>query len=151
MQRVASQPMGMSKLSSSPRRAGAALWTTRLDRASPLPLSRQLASALRGAIAEGSFAAASRLPSTRALAAELGLARSTVVGVFEQLTAEGYIAAKRGSGYFVPPRLAKPNGAAATHATDAAPRTLSRQAGLLVGTGPSAAPRQQRPFELGNA
>src|SRR5204863_690787 len=37
-----------------PRPAGAALWTTRLDRGSPLPLSRQLASALRGAIAGGS-------------------------------------------------------------------------------------------------
>src|SRR3954451_23625214 len=98
MQRVASQPVGMSKLCSSPRRAGAALWTTRLDRASPLALSRQLAVALRGAIAEGSLGAAARLPSTRGLAADLGLARSRVVGVFEQLTAEGYIAARRGSG-----------------------------------------------------
>jgi len=142
--------MGMSKLSSSPRPAGAALWTTRLDRASPLPLSRQRAVALRGAIAEGSFAAAARLPSTRALAAELGLARSTVVGVFEQLTAEGYIAARRGSGYFVPPRLAKPNGAATPHATEGTPRLLSRQAELLGRIEP-ATPRQQRPFELGYA
>ncbi|HEX6441403.1 MAG TPA: PLP-dependent aminotransferase family protein [Stellaceae bacterium] len=130
------------------RPAGAALWTTRLDRASPVSLSRQLASALRGAIAEGSLGAASRLPSTRALASDLGLARSTVVGVFEQLAAEGYIGAKPGSGYFVPPRLVQPNGSAAP-AKPAARRMLSRQAALLfVQPG---MPRRQRPFELGHA
>src|SRR5258707_1186793 len=88
------------------RPAGAALWTTRLDRGSPVPLSRQLAMALRGAIAEGGFAAGARLPSTRGLAAELGLARSTVVGVFEQLAAEGYIASRPGSGYVIAAPLA---------------------------------------------
>ena len=105
---------------------------------------------MRGAIAEGSLAAASRLPSTRTLAAELGLARSTVVGVFEQLTAEGYIAARRGSGYFVPPRLAVPNGTATAPAVEGAPRLLSHQAALLDRIEP-AAPRQRRPFELGYA
>lgn len=79
------------------RPTGAALWTTRLDRGSPVSLSRQLAAALRQSIAEGSLAAGARLPSSRALAAELGLARSTVVGVFDQLTAEGYIIARPGS------------------------------------------------------
>src|SRR5437762_10160647 len=140
----------MSRPPAAPRPAGAALWTTRLDRASPLPLSRQFAAALRGAIAEGSFATAARLPSTRALSAELGLARSTVVGVFEQLTAEGYIAAKRGSGYFVPRRLAVPNGAATAPAAEGAARLLSRQAELLGRIEP-ATPRQPRPFELGHA
>ena len=86
------------------RPTGAALWTTRLDRGSPVSLSRQLAAALRQAIAEGSLAAGARLPSSRALAAELGLARSTVVGVFDQLTAEGYIIARPGSAHRVPER-----------------------------------------------
>jgi GntR family transcriptional regulator / MocR family aminotransferase len=131
------------------RPAGAALWTTRLDRALPLPLSRQLATALRRAIAEGDLGAAARLPSTRALAAELGLARSTVVSVFEQLTAEGYIASRPGSGYFVPPRLVEPNRHAIGTASSRAPRTLSRQAALLY-LQPSM-PRQGRPFELGHA
>jgi DNA-binding transcriptional MocR family regulator len=44
--------------------------------------------------------APSRLPSTRT--AELGSARSSVVTVFEQLAAEGYIAARPGFGYFAP-------------------------------------------------
>src|SRR5437763_11617885 len=89
------------------RPAGAVLWAPRLDRGSALPLSQQLAAAFRAAIAEGRLGAGARLPSTRALAAELGLARSTVVAVFEQLAAEGYLAAQRGSGYFVPAGLAE--------------------------------------------
>ena len=88
------------------RPAGAALWATPLDRRSAIALSRQLATALRQAIVEGNFGAGARLPSTRMLAAELGIARSTVVAVFEQLAAEGYIASKPRSGYFVPAPLA---------------------------------------------
>src|SRR6202023_691257 len=93
----------LSRQSRSPRSrpAGAALWALLLDRGAAMPLSRQLAAALRTAIAEGRLGAGARLPSTRALAAELGLARSTVVGVFEQLVAEGYIVGKPGSGYCV--------------------------------------------------
>ena len=80
------------------RAAGAALWAPVIDRTSPLPVSRQLAAALRAAIAEGQLGAGARLPSTRGLAAEIGLARSTVVAVFEQLAAEGYLLAQPGSG-----------------------------------------------------
>src|SRR5437762_4963557 len=112
------------------RPAGAVLWAPRLDRAAPLPLSRQLAAALRTAIAEGRLGAGARLPSTRALAAELGLARSTVVAVFEQLAAEGYIAAQPGSGYFVPASLseARPgeDGASGTPAARPISRPVSR-------------------------
>jgi GntR family transcriptional regulator/MocR family aminotransferase len=46
---------------------------------STIPLSRQLAAALRHAVADGSFGAGARLPSTRSLAAEFGIARGTVV------------------------------------------------------------------------
>ncbi len=98
------------------RMGGAALWTVRLDRSSPVALSRQLAAALREAIPEGRLAAGARLPSTRALAADLGLARSTVVGVFEQLTAEGFIAARPGSGHAVPERPEERSGVAAGRA-----------------------------------
>ena len=77
------------------------LWTTHLDRTGPLPMSRQLAASLRRVIAEGGIGAGARLPSTRVLSAELGLARSTVVGVFEQLAAEGLLARPAGLGYFV--------------------------------------------------
>lgn len=132
------------------RAAGAALWTTPLDRRSPVPLSRQLAAALRRAIVEGSVGAGARLPSTRALATELALARSTVVSVFEQLAAEGYIAAKRGAGYFVPVPLAAARSALRRDAPPAAPRAVSRQGEMLRSLAP---PRRtpSRPFEPGCA
>ncbi|HTW51206.1 MAG TPA: PLP-dependent aminotransferase family protein [Stellaceae bacterium] len=127
--------------------APATLWTTRLDRTSPLPLSRQLAAALREALSEGRIDAGARLPSTRALAAELGLARSTVVGVFEQLAAEGYIAGRPGSGYFAA-SLGASSPAARTET--AAPRPLSRYAERLRDH-VRHLPALGRPFELGHA
>jgi GntR family transcriptional regulator / MocR family aminotransferase len=54
--------------------------------------------ALRDAIRSGRLAPHTRLPSTRALAADLGLSRGTVSAAFDQLVAEGYLATRRGSG-----------------------------------------------------
>jgi GntR family transcriptional regulator / MocR family aminotransferase len=53
--------------------------------------------ALRVAIQAGRLAAGVRLPSTRALAAELGLARNTVSAAYDQLTAEGYLLSRQGA------------------------------------------------------
>jgi DNA-binding transcriptional MocR family regulator len=90
-------------------RAGTALWTLLLlDQASAKPLSKQLAAALRQALANRSFKAGARLPSTRCLATELGIARGTVVAVFEQLAAEGYIEPRQGSAFSLP--AANPGG-----------------------------------------
>ena len=57
-----------------------------------------LEQALREAIRSGRLAPQTRLPSTRVLAAELSLARNTVVAAYEQLIAEGYLTARTGSG-----------------------------------------------------
>ncbi|GAA1958509.1 PLP-dependent aminotransferase family protein [Catenulispora subtropica] len=54
--------------------------------------------ALREAIRDGRLAAGVRLPSTRTLAVELGLARGTVSAAYDQLVAEGHLVAVRGSG-----------------------------------------------------
>jgi GntR family transcriptional regulator/MocR family aminotransferase len=54
--------------------------------------------ALRDAVRSGRLSAGARLPSTRALAAELGLARGTVSAAYDQLVAEGYFVARQGSG-----------------------------------------------------
>jgi len=145
-------PHALAPRAPAPPPAGAALWAPPLDRGSALPLSRQLATALRRAIAEGSFGAGARLPSTRALAAELGLARSTVVTVFEQLAAEGYIAARPGSGYFVPEALIDIDDRARGNAGvgAGASRPISRQAGLLAGLA-APPPKLPRPFDLGHA
>ncbi len=53
--------------------------------------------ALRTAIRSGRLSAHAVLPSSRALATDLGISRSTVVAAFEQLSAEGYLVARRGS------------------------------------------------------
>ena len=54
--------------------------------------------ALREAIRDGRLAAGTKLPSTRTLAVELGLARGTVSAAYDQLVAEGHLTAVRGSG-----------------------------------------------------
>ncbi|QFU86259.1 PLP-dependent aminotransferase family protein [Amycolatopsis sp. YIM 10] len=60
-------------------------------------------SALREAIRSGRLPAHTRLPSSRDLAAQLGLARGTVMAFYAQLVAEGYLFAERGSGTRVAP------------------------------------------------
>lgn len=60
-------------------------------------IGRQLADALRRAIATGELKAGERLPSTRALADSLRLSRGTVAEAYEQLVAEGRLIAQAGS------------------------------------------------------
>lgn len=123
------------------------LWTTELNAASNVPLSVQLASALRSDISAGRLPSGSRLPSTRVLSKELGVSRSTVVNVFEQLAAEGFIDAKAGSGFYVPagrmlsllpPRLV-------------GRRRVSNYATLVKSLAPSYPQGPARPFDLGFA
>ncbi len=73
----------------------------RLDRASDEPVYRQLHGLLLAAVLEGQLPAGSKLPSSRLLAAELGLARNTVVEVYEHLMAQGCLLGRHGSGTFV--------------------------------------------------
>ena len=65
------------------------------------PFTERLYRGLRRAILEGRVAPGARLPSTRALCAELGLSRNVVVLAFEHLLAEGYVESRKGSGTFV--------------------------------------------------
>ncbi len=57
--------------------------------------------ALRDAIRTGRLVAGTRLPSTRVLAGDLGVSRSTIVGAYEQLSAEGFVASRHGQGTIV--------------------------------------------------
>lgn len=59
---------------------------------------RDVESALRRAIRDGQLAPGTRLPSSRDLAGQLGVARGTVTAAYGQLVAEGYLNGKRGSG-----------------------------------------------------
>ena len=62
---------------------------------------RALQSALRDAVRTGRLAAGTRLPSSRELAADLGVSRGLVTEAYEQLTAEGYLRSDRGAGTWV--------------------------------------------------
>ena len=59
--------------------------------------------ALREAVADGRLPAGHRLPATRVLAADLGLARNSVATAYERLVAEGYLFSRVGAGTFVAP------------------------------------------------
>lgn len=73
------------------------MWLT-LDKDGQQPMGRQLYKRIRQMILQGTLAPAARLPSSRALAHELGLARNTVLEAYDQLLAEGYLEARQGSG-----------------------------------------------------
>lgn len=62
-----------------------------------------LEAALRDAVHSGRLRAGTRLPSSRVLATDLGIARNTVADVYGQLVAEGWLTAHRGSGTSVAP------------------------------------------------
>src|SRR6516164_6015807 len=64
---------------------------------------RWLYTELRSAIIAGRLKFGARLPSTRNLAAQYGLARSTVVAAFQQLQAEGFVSSEVSAGTFVVP------------------------------------------------
>lgn len=60
---------------------------------------------LRQGILAGTLPAGTRLPPTRVMAEEIGVARQTVVLAYERLAAEGYVRARTGSGTYVAPDL----------------------------------------------
>jgi GntR family transcriptional regulator / MocR family aminotransferase len=73
-----------------------------LDRTAAEPLHQQLYRQIRDELSSGNFGSGSaRLPSSRALATDLGISRLTVALAFSKLHAEGYLRSKIGSGTFV--------------------------------------------------
>jgi GntR family transcriptional regulator/MocR family aminotransferase len=72
------------------------------------PAHARIGERIRAAIASGALAQKARLPSSRTLARDLGVARNTVDEALSQLVAEGLIVRKRGAGSFVSSCLPKP-------------------------------------------
>lgn len=68
-----------------------------VDRDRPQPLRDQLERGLREAIRAGRLATGERLPSSRALARDLGISRGLVTECYAQLQAEGYLVTRGGS------------------------------------------------------
>ena len=116
------------------------------------PMNKRLYRGIREAILDGSIAADSRLPATRDLAAELGIARNTVVHVYSQLLAEGYTRSRQGNGTFVNasvPDSYLASGRRARQAHEAASRPSLSPRGAAIVDGVSASPYQWGAFMPG--
>jgi len=72
-----------------------------LDPGSPMNLQNQIRQKLVDGILNGAFAPGMKLPSSRSLAAQLDVARNTVVAAYQQLIADGYLVSRQRSGIFV--------------------------------------------------
>ncbi|MCP1833714.1 MULTISPECIES: MocR-like pyridoxine biosynthesis transcription factor PdxR [Bradyrhizobium] len=92
-----------------------------LDPAAAAPLYQQIYDRIRDAITNGVLKPGDRIPSARALANELGLARGTIEAAYSLLAAEGYIEARRQAGTIVSPVL-DPQGPIARSAALPTPR-----------------------------
>ena len=88
---------------------------------------------VRGGILAGTLAPGVRLPATRHLAEELGVARQTVVLAYERLAAEGYVRARMGSGTYVATDLPDAVPSPGRAATGAA-QVLSKRGALIAAT-----------------
>ncbi|HEX7828943.1 MAG TPA: PLP-dependent aminotransferase family protein, partial [Thermoanaerobaculia bacterium] len=97
---------------------------------SATPYYRQIYDGYRAAILAGRLRPGERLPSTRALATELGISRLPVVNAFEQLLHEGYVEGRTGAGTYVsasiPDELAEAPRANASRPSNALPRESAR-------------------------
>ena len=95
------------------------LWSRlfRLDPGGPLTIQAQLRGQIIAAIGDGQIPADQPMPSSRDLAAQLAIARNTVVIVYQQLADDGYLIARERRGYYPNPaipagRLAQPQAVA---------------------------------------
>jgi GntR family transcriptional regulator/MocR family aminotransferase len=107
--------------------------------ATDLPLGRSVTDGLRDRILRGGLPPGSRLPSSRRLAADLGVSRNTVLAAYEALKAEGYLVARTGSGHYVALDLPLPP---SPESLDAAPDPLGEASHRLSQWGTRALARQ---------
>ena len=116
------------------------------------PAYERIFERLRSAIAGGALAPNARVPSSRTLATDLGVARTTVDSALAQLVAEGYIVRRRGAGTFVAARLPErdtpplPRARRRAAIARASPPRLSQRAKALQSYPGHYAPLIARPF-----
>lgn len=78
--------------------------TLQIDLASPTPVFRQIAGALRAHLVHGAFAPGDALPTVRQLAIDLGVHHNTVAEAYRLLAEEGWLDLRRRRGARVLPR-----------------------------------------------
>lgn len=108
-----------------------------VDRNALKPLHKQIYDAFRATIVARNLRAGQQIPSTRALASDLGISRIPVLNAYAQLLAEGYFESRVGTGTFVsgslPDQLTScehPRDGTAERGSG--PRPVSRRSGLLL-------------------
>jgi len=110
------------------------LWgSLSLDRDAERSLQSQVVAYFRDAIIEGRFRRGLRLPSSRQLARDHGISRTTAVEAYERLIAEGYLYAQPGSGIFVSERI---------------PEDFTPEGGAMPVTKPQIAPRSVAKIDM---
>jgi GntR family transcriptional regulator/MocR family aminotransferase len=125
----------------------------RIDPRARAGLQQQIYAAVRRAILDGVAAPGTQLASSRALADDLCVSRTTTLLAYEQLTAEGYVTTRHGSGTFVaqvlPDDLSRVNAPRRVTRTKHPP--LSRRGAALAATPapPRRLPGPSRAFRLG--
>ena len=77
-----------------------------ISRDHPTPIPAQIAAGIRDAVATGALAPNDAIPSTRALAEQLGVSRGSVVTAYDQLEGEGYLLTSQGAPTRIHPELA---------------------------------------------
>jgi GntR family transcriptional regulator/MocR family aminotransferase len=140
-----SEKGGYRRSSSKARHPYAAVTGICLDRESTVSLWRQLYRQFRQAVIERRMIAGAKLPATRALTQDLCCSRNTILSAFEQLIAEGYFRARRGSGIFVSEAFSEdtaPSRSSATLQQSKCELDLSRRGRVLT----IAVPPQLEPY-----
>jgi GntR family transcriptional regulator / MocR family aminotransferase len=137
-------------MATSPRAASLLI---RLDPREDGGLQRQIYGSIQRAILDGVAAPGTRLPSSRALADDLGVSRTTTLLAVQQLQDEGYLTGRRGSGTFVADELPDDLVRRRAAGPPARPKhpTLSRRGATLVAApaGARRLPGPPRPFRIG--
>lgn len=153
---LAKSKVPLPALAKGDSRSVAGLLMPLLEGASGASLYKQIYTRLREAVLNRSLSQAMRLPSTRSLAANLGISRNTVLTAFEQLLAEGYLETRRGSGTYVAHILPEDilhygQEVSSRPAAKLQPPVLSRRGKLLASTCVSLvrSPQSPRPFRPG--
>lgn len=132
----------MGSRTSPERSRGRSVVIIRIDASSGVPPYDQVRSAVEAAVADGSLAPGTRLPTVRALAANLGLAPNTVARAYRELEARGLIVGRGRRGTFVVDQMPTTTSAGTDAARDAAEAYAQRVRHL--GVAPEAALRLVR-------
>jgi GntR family transcriptional regulator/MocR family aminotransferase len=125
-----------------------------LERDGATPLYRQIHRHLRDAILSRALRPGARLPSTRALAARLGVARSCVIAAYDELFVEGCLSGRVGSGTYVSADLPEPLEKAARSRPRRSPARsfpLPPRARTYAALATELGEGEERPFQTGRS